>query len=329
MGWPRRVAAGLAAVVIRRRAEATAEEPPQPQEPEVVVERATPSTRRRELLVALLLFAAALAFAAFAVAYALSASTQVFGAALGIGLGLVAAACVVAGKLVVVQETIAEPRPPIRHPGAAERVEGGLAQIGEGIDRRRLLGLAATTAVAGLGAAAVVPMLSAAEGVGGGTGSSPWRSGTQLVDEHGQPIRPEDVIVGSFVTGFPKGSDPRELGSPVVVVAVDPTELRPPRGREGWDVNGIQAFSKICTHAGCAVAMLRYPLYQPGEPGPALVCPCHYSTFDVLRGAAVEFGPAGRPLPQLPLRLAFDGSLEAAGPMSGPVGPAWWGVSRA
>ena len=38
------------------------------------------------------------------------------------------------------------------------------------------------------------------------------------------------------------------------------------------------------------------------------------------------FGPAGRPLPQLPLRIAADGTLEAAGPMSGPVGPAWWGL---
>jgi|tagenome__1003787_1003787.scaffolds.fasta_scaffold20732669_1 ubiquinol-cytochrome c reductase iron-sulfur subunit len=329
MGWPRRVAAGLAAVIVRRRAEAEAAgAAPQP-EGEVVLQRTVPSTRRRELLVAVLLFGAALAFVAFAAAYGLSASTQALGAALGAGLALVAAACVVAAKLVVVQETIAEPRPPIRHPGAAERVEGGLAQIGEGIDRRTLLGLAATTAVAGLGAAAVAPVLSAAEGVGGGTGSSPWRAGTPLVDEHGTAIRPADVEVGSFVTAFPKGSDPRELGSPVVVVAVDPTQLRPPRGRQGWDVDGILAFSKICTHAGCAVAMLRYPLYEQNEPGPALVCPCHYSTFDVLRGAAVEFGPAGRPLPQLPLRLAADGTLEAAGDMSGPVGPAWWGVSRA
>ena len=327
MGWPRRVAAGLAAVVIRRRAEAAVEQSAEPDSPEIVVERVAPSTPRRELVVAVLLFAAALGFAAFAAAYGLSASTQVLGASQA--LDRYRRASGIAAKLVVVQETIAEPRPPIRHPGVGERVEGGLGQIGEGIDRRRLLGLAATTAVAGLGAAAVVPMLSAAEGVGGGTGSSPWRAGTALVDEHGAPIRPEDVIVGSFATAFPKGSDPRELGSPVVVVAVDPSMIRPPRGREGWDVNGILAFSKICTHAGCAVAMLRYPLYQPSEPGPALVCPCHYSTFDVLRGAAVEFGPAGRPLPQLPLRLAADGSLEAAGPMSGPVGPAWWGVSRA
>jgi ubiquinol-cytochrome c reductase iron-sulfur subunit len=41
----------------------------------------------------------------------------------------------------------------------------------------------------------------------------------------------------------------------------------------------------------------------------------------------VGFGPAARPLPQLPLRVGSDGALEAAGGMSGPVGPAWWGIS--
>ena len=56
------------------------------------------------------------------------------------------------------------------------------------------------------------------------------------------------------------------------------------------------------------------------------MCPCHYSTFDPARGAAVEFGPAGRPLPQLPLAIGPGRKLLAAGPLSGPVGPAWWGV---
>jgi ubiquinol-cytochrome c reductase iron-sulfur subunit len=331
VSWRRRIAAALAGLAVRGEAEREAAAAEREAEPpgETVLERRVPSTRRRELAVALLLLAAAVPFAVFVVVYALGWSTQAFGVTLGAGLALLAAAAVVAARLVVVQEVISEPRPPIAHEGVGERVQGGIAQAGEGIDRRRLLGLAATTAVAGLGAAAVAPLLSPAEGVHGGTGSSPWRAGTQLVDEHGIPIRPEDVEVGSFVTAFPKGSDRRELGSPVVVCAVNPREIRPPKGREGWDVNGIQAFSKICTHAGCAVAMLRYPLYAPSEPGPALVCPCHYSTFDVLRGAAVEFGPAGRPLPQLPLRLGPDGSLEAAGGMSGPVGPSWWGVARA
>jgi ubiquinol-cytochrome c reductase iron-sulfur subunit len=56
------------------------------------------------------------------------------------------------------------------------------------------------------------------------------------------------------------------------------------------------------------------------------VCPCHYSTFDPARGGEVIFGPAGRPLPQLPLVIDGRGELRAGGGYSGPVGPAWSGV---
>ncbi len=62
------------------------------------------------------------------------------------------------------------------------------------------------------------------------------------------------------------------------------------------------------------------------EPHAALVCPCHYSTFDPARGGEVIYGPAGRPLPQLPLMIDGQGVLRAAGNFSGPVGPSWWGV---
>jgi ubiquinol-cytochrome c reductase iron-sulfur subunit len=299
---------------------------PEPQERELV--RRTPATPGRELAVAALLVGATALFAAFVVAYALGASTQVFGVTLGGGLALVAAALIAAGRTVALQVVLDEPRPETGESDSAETAAATLREGGEGISRRRLLGMAGGAAAATLGAAAVVPVLSAAEGKGGATGSSPWRAGTPLVDEQGRPVRADQVEVGSFLTAFPQGADPRELGSPVVVCAVDPAQLHPAADRSGWDVDGIQAFSKICTHAGCAVAMLRYPLDGQVEPGPALVCPCHYSTFDVLHGADVVFGPAGRPLPQLPLRLAADGTLEAGGPMSGPVGPAWWGVGE-
>ena len=88
-----------------------------------------------------------------------------------------------------------------------------------------------------------------------------------------------------------------------MVVRVDPATLRLPAERAGWAPQGILAYSKICTHA----ALRDLAVSRPAQPttessGPALVCPCHYSTFDVLDGGSVEFGPAGRPLPQLPLR---------------------------
>ena len=101
--------------------------------------------------------------------------------------------------------------------------------------------------------------------------------------------------------------------------------MLPPERRD-WAPEGILAFSKICTHAGCAVSLFRSPKSpSTTASGPALVCPCHYSTFDVTRGGKVTFGPAGRPLPQLPLRIEDDGRLVAAGELSDKPGPAWWG----
>ena len=55
-----------------------------------------------------------------------------------------------------------------------------------------------------------------------------------------------------------------------------------------------------------------------------LLCPCHQSTFDVTDGARVVFGPAARPLPQLPLQIAKDGTLSSNGDLSGPIGPDRW-----
>ena len=89
---------------------------------------------------------------------------------------------------------------------------------------------------------------------------TPWQNGTVLVNEDGHPFRAADVIEGCFTTAFPEGADLRELGSPIVVVRVEPATLRLPPGRSGWAPDGILAYSKICTHAGCAVALYRSPL---------------------------------------------------------------------
>jgi ubiquinol-cytochrome c reductase iron-sulfur subunit len=59
---------------------------------------------------------------------------------------------------------------------------------------------------------------------------------------------------------------------------------------------------------------------------PALVCPCHYSTFDPTTGGTVLFGPAGRRLPMLPVEIDGKGFLRAQGNFDEAVGPSWWGV---
>jgi ubiquinol-cytochrome c reductase iron-sulfur subunit len=90
-------------------------------------------------------------------------------------------------------------------------------------------------------------------------------------------------------------------------------------GRSDWAPEGCLAYSKICTHAGCPVGLYRA---EAGE----LLCPCHQSTFDVYTGAVPVFGPAARPLPQLPLDVNEEGYLVAQGDFSAPVGPSFWNL---
>jgi hypothetical protein len=49
---------------------------------------------------------------------------------------------------------------------------------------------------------------------------------------------------------------------------------------------------------------------------------------DVRKSAEVVFGPAGRPLPQLPLSIDANNNIVAAGGYVGNIGPAWWGVRK-
>jgi len=46
--------------------------------------------------------------------------------------------------------------------------------------------------------------------------------------------------------------------------------------------------------------------------------------FKARDGAVPTFGPAPRPLPQLPLMFNDDGDLAAQGPYDQAVGPGFW-----
>jgi ubiquinol-cytochrome c reductase iron-sulfur subunit len=282
---------------------------------------------RAELVVLALLGLAAVAAVGFVVAYVDGADNQLLGATLGGSLVLLAVAFIVAAERLVAHEEAAMEVPDHGHYQDRADVQEIVRDGGEGLTRRRLLGAGAAVAGTALGAALIVPLASLGPKVGDTLEQSPWRRGVRFVDEHGHPIAADAIEAKSFITAFPEGADPRQLASPVVVVRVDPRQLRLPRGRQDWAPGGLLAFSKICTHAGCAISLYRAPLYAPTSPGPALVCPCHYSTFDVLGGALPVFGPAVRSLPQLPVAVV-NGDLVAAGGYSGPVGPSWWGVRR-
>jgi ubiquinol-cytochrome c reductase iron-sulfur subunit len=294
-----------------------------------VFERERVSTPRAELLVVALFLGAAAGAVGFIVAlFAAPHDTQLQGATIAGALGLAGAALAVASKRVVPQERAIEERPRLAHPEALPPVRRTLRTAGEGVSRRGLITAAGAAAGTSIAAALAVPVASLGPAVGESPSQTPWRRGRRLVDAGHQPLRPEDVPRGGFVTAFPEGADTRELGSPVVLVHEDPAALRLPPERRDWAPDGIMAFSKICTHAGCAIALYRSPNYEPTSEPPGLACPCHYSVFDTRTGGTVVAGPAARGLPQLPLTVDAAGELRAAGGFSEPIGPSWWGVRR-
>jgi ubiquinol-cytochrome c reductase iron-sulfur subunit len=283
-----------------------------------------------ELLTIALLLAAAVCAVAFVVVYALDRlpnQTQLLGLALGLAFLLLGAAFVLTGKRLVVSEQLEHDYPVEEHPDEQAVILDTVEDSSSRLTRRGLFKLAFLGAGGALGAALVTPAVSLGPVLDVDPFyRTPWTRGRRLVDETGKPYRAADIEQKTLYTAFPEGVDRETYASPVVVVRLPPGALDLPPEIARYPARGIVAYSKICTHAGCAISLYRTPLFPPEAPGAALVCPCHYSTFNPAKGGTVEFGPAGRKLPMLPLRIDGRGFLSAAGNFDGPVGPSWWGV---
>ena len=153
-----------------------------------------------------------------------------------------------------------------------------------------------------------------------------WKQGRRLAyDPSGRLIRAADLTVGSVAHVIPDvPAEEREshewitekAKAIVLLVRLDPGDIRSEQG-EGWSYDGIVAFSKVCTHVGCPVALYEQQTHH-------LLCPCHQSTFDVADSAKVVFGPANRPLPQLPITVDDEGYLVAQDDFAEPIGPSYW-----
>lgn len=151
-----------------------------------------------------------------------------------------------------------------------------------------------------------------------------WKKNIKLVhDVTGAPIKASDVTIGSVFHVIPDGLLGRDdlleqkAKAAVLLMRLNPDDLHISKGRENWQYNGIVAYSKICTHVGCPVALYEQQTHH-------LLCPCHSSTFDVTHECEVIFGPAKRPLPQLPITVDAEGYLVAQSDFHEPVGPSFW-----
>ncbi|AWB89137.1 cytochrome bc1 complex Rieske iron-sulfur subunit [Salinibacterium hongtaonis] len=151
-----------------------------------------------------------------------------------------------------------------------------------------------------------------------------WKKGTRLaIDPSGAPIKAADVTRGSVFHVIPADLYDAEhvldekAKAAVLLMRLDPSELNELEERKEWSYDGIVAYSKICTHVGCPVALYEQHTHH-------LLCPCHQSTFDVTNHCEVIFGPAKRPLPQLPIAVDSEGYLIAQSDFLEPVGPSFW-----
>jgi ubiquinol-cytochrome c reductase iron-sulfur subunit len=151
-----------------------------------------------------------------------------------------------------------------------------------------------------------------------------WEPGMRLArDPDGTPIKASDVTIGSVFHVIPEDLPGTEhmleekTKAIVLLMRLKPEDLVEEESRKDWSYNGIVAYSKVCTHVGCPVALYEQQTHH-------LLCPCHQSQFDVANHAAVIFGPAARPLPQLPIAVDDEGYLVAQSDFREPVGPSFW-----
>jgi ubiquinol-cytochrome c reductase iron-sulfur subunit len=297
--------------------------PPEP------VELDVGANRRAENLVLVLLLGTMIAAVGFIVFYIAYPSTQFLGLCLGLALFFMGIASAVAGKLIVPQEKATEDYHGYGDAEVQEEVDELVRAGGAGVSRRRLLVGTAGAAGATVGVAALFPAASLGPRVDDYLSTTPWKRGRRVVDSEGVPLKPDDIAIGTFRLAFPEGASRAQLGAPLNLIREPIDKLQVDDELLEVMPEGVIAFSRICPHAGCAVATYRYPLYEPTFDGPpALVCPCHYSTFDVRQAGKVIFGPAGRDLPILPLGLNPERELIALGDFLDRIGPSWGGVRQ-
>lgn len=259
----------------------------------------------------------ALASLGLLITYVLGGQPQVEGSLIAVSLGGLAAGFILwAHHLMPGGHFVEERESHASSPAERSSLEADLERSGDEIQRRTFLGRIVLGALGLLGIAALFPVRSLGTKPGRTLFHTSWTPGARLVTAAGEEVSVDTLDLGGVLTVFPEGHT-TAADSQTILLRVNTAEFTPLPGRESWSPDGYLAYSKVCTHAGCPVA-----LYQ--AEAKELFCPCHQSAFDVFDGARPVAGPATRPLPQLPLAVDADGFLTAQRDFSAPVGPGFW-----
>ena len=274
---------------------------------------------RAEAVVGVCLLVGLLGFVGYGICFWVGGQPQAEGALLGVGLFGFGFGLSAWGKYLLPRGPFSEER----HSFAATEAEldamtSAVVDRGKMTFRRRgILG-----GMLGLGAAAfgVVLGFPLLRSLGPQPGKSlfvtDWKKDDYVVDTNGKRVSVDTMAVGGMLTVFPEGYVGESVDQTMLVRAAT-VDIATKPGRETWGPAGYLAYSKLCTHAGCPVGLYMEQTQQ-------LLCPCHQSLFDVLSGGTQVFGPAPRPLPQLPLYIDDAGFLRSQKGYEEPVGPGFW-----
>ncbi|MCX6407523.1 MAG: Rieske 2Fe-2S domain-containing protein [Propionibacteriales bacterium] len=306
--------------------------------------------RRAERQISGMFAVAALLFVLFAVSYFAIDSDQTFlnwsasnfalGATLGGGLLLIGVGIIQWAKKLMGDHEMVEMRHPAR--SSAEDREAVMADINaglqeSGVGRRPLIRNSLFLSVGALAVPSVV-LLRDLGPLPHSQDETVWKKGMRVVnDVSGLPIRPEEIEVGQLINAEPavffpaEGEEEAEVHghellaakskAAIIVVRMRPEDITPSEGRENWGIDGILCYSKICTHVGCPISLWEQQTHH-------LLCPCHQSTFDLADNGKVIFGPAHRPLPQLPLGVDSEGYIIAMSDFPEIVAPSYPELAR-
>ncbi len=257
----------------------------------------------------------------------ISALNFALGLTLGVALFCIGAGAVHWARTLMSDVEHADERHPIEaSPETKAKVLADFAQGAEesGFGRRKLLRNTMFGAMALLPLSAVVLFRDLGPLPGTKLRKTAWSEGKMLINQNTlQPLRPEDIQVGSLTFAMPEGmkEEDHDFQQEIAKAALMIVRLRPENIKDkrelDWSADGIVAFSKICTHVGCPISLYEQQTHH-------VLCPCHQSTFDLSDGGRVIFGPAGHALPQLRIKVNDKGYLEAMGDFAEPVGPAFW-----
>jgi ubiquinol-cytochrome c reductase iron-sulfur subunit len=254
--------------------------------------------------------------------------TPVLGLLMGLALAFVGIGLVLFTKKLLPHETAVQDK----HDGSHfDRVTAGATLVSgyhnSGLARRKLITRSLLFMGGGLGLMLIMPLggLIKNPNKGNPLGTTEWAKGVRLVRNDGTPIRPGDQEPGSLETVFPAvpGGN-RAADAATMLIRLRPEQvqaLHPRAGQRDFAYGEYVAYSKICTHAGCPVS-----LYE--QETSRILCPCHQSQFDVTQGAKPVFGPATRPLPQLPIDVDDEGFFVARSDYHEAVGPTYWNRER-